>query len=898
MPSATDDIIKMKSGIQPLQILINTNYLAKPQLPLTSDLFEFPFLSEKPSGMEKMPFISTNVKYKSTRMNELTHPERVQIFFSKPAMIQFLSKLPLEDDKERNNVLSHNVKVMLENIFPMFFPVLKNVKQESKFDNTMSVFDALPKEIFSIKENSYLKVGGITCTVDSVRLLDTVNSIPAYIKLYELSKDFVAKRDSAIVLLETLLKEKFDNLAKILNPKEGKPYIEKLQTTILSEIQVLGKTSNEVNVLNNEITQMQKKLNYLNDIENVKKGLLSYRGTNIGSIDNFYNNIRDFGNNLNVKIETDVDKLKNKKSDEYINNLIEDAEVKKKDAETAATSAASTTSKARKPVPEIEKTPENYTKLIIGLKRLLEYNKLLKGKPQGLNLNLDTDISELRTEIKSKEKERDDLKKKTVIDTSFLKSSGIPIQNDVNEALTDASKVAKIKSLSPKLNDLTTEYEIVRKINDITLPNPLNTTNIEVLRNSIKSVYDSHKPFFTNGNTSLKDAFMKLRKISGFAFLLTTTYHYSDNLMLEREYNINYNIDVEFKRAEFGFHRPMIEALRKYYNPERQSTNPEIYEIMNAKDGSIRRVEIEKFIALFEGPTTITTAELVNSNKKLIYETNVKMNLIGGIITKENAGFINCTKENFSIASDGLKEYYKLENSSFIDLQKEIAEVEKKNNIKYAKTKFSSIKSGLQNTPSEESTLGPNVSAPVSAATSSASVETISDDDLNGFINSYSNPESTEPTSNSSNSSTFETDEDNKLLVDYINKNSVVKNYFVSAYKFINYQVTDINAKIPNGSDTYIVDYKNKYSAAESALKLNKSQIANADKENLPQEQIDKQNTKKATINKLLTIIENINRQVELKINPTTGGKKRKTRKHTSMKLRKTRRRRRKQRHN
>ena len=81
---------KLRSGIQPIQIMINNNYLAKRPVPLTSDLFEFPYLTAKPSNLEKYPLISTNVKYDATRMTRLTHPERVQIFFNFLCLLYFI----------------------------------------------------------------------------------------------------------------------------------------------------------------------------------------------------------------------------------------------------------------------------------------------------------------------------------------------------------------------------------------------------------------------------------------------------------------------------------------------------------------------------------------------------------------------------------------------------------------------------------------------------------------------------------------------------------------------------------------------------------------------------------------------------------------------------------------
>lgn len=138
----SNDETKMKSGIQILQLMLHTN-LAKKQLPLTSDLFVFPNLSEQLSGLEKYPYTSVNVKYDEGRLKLLQLHEIVQIFFNKINFIQFLSNLPIEipvttattgtmtaTDKMQNDVAIHNLKTMMNYLFPMSFPVIRTVKQK------------------------------------------------------------------------------------------------------------------------------------------------------------------------------------------------------------------------------------------------------------------------------------------------------------------------------------------------------------------------------------------------------------------------------------------------------------------------------------------------------------------------------------------------------------------------------------------------------------------------------------------------------------------------------------------------------------------------------------------------------------------------------------------------
>ena len=191
---------KLRSGIQPMQIMIFTNYLAKPQFPLTSDLFEFPQISNKPSGLEKYPLISTNVKYNASIMRYLTHPQRVQIFFSFSNLMQFISKRPIRNESEKNEILKHNTRFMLEMLFPISYPIVKTLKTASDPNNMMSFFVAAEKEFVYQKFNTYLKLDGKSCTVDEIRFADTFGANPIYVKLYDLAKDFLVKRNAAVMV--------------------------------------------------------------------------------------------------------------------------------------------------------------------------------------------------------------------------------------------------------------------------------------------------------------------------------------------------------------------------------------------------------------------------------------------------------------------------------------------------------------------------------------------------------------------------------------------------------------------------------------------------------------------------------------------------------------------------
>lgn len=282
------------------------------------------------------------------------------------------------------------------------------------------------------------------------------------------------------------------------------------------------------------------------------------------------------------------------------------------------------------------------------------------------------------------------------------------------------------------------------ELNNITT---LNKNNVTDAKDIIKKIYSEEESRFRPPYSSLSDAFLKLRKISGFAFLIMRAYHYSDKIAIEREYNINYNIDIDLKRVEYGFYATTIEALRAYYNPNRQQINKDIYTIFNTEDSTnrTRYINVEEFIKKYEdskkrSPTTIAPIDLITLQNKLIYECNIQVSLVGGIVTKENSSGIKCYYENNSMGADSLKEYYKLPYSQFIDLRKQIEDVEKKKNIKYKKTEMESVLIG----PDTESGItGATTSGAVTSSTTSGAVAgpTKSSGDFENFISKYdSNP--------------------------------------------------------------------------------------------------------------------------------------------------------------
>lgn len=703
---------KLRSGIQPMQIMIFTNYLAKPQFPLTSDLFEFPQISNKPSGLEKYPLISTNVKYNLTRMRYLTHPQRVQIFFSFSRLMQFISKQPIKNESEKNEVLKHNTRFMLEMLFPISYPVVKKMKTASDEYSMMSIFDAAEKEFVYQKFNTYLKLDGKSCTVDEIRFADTFGANPIYVKLYDLAKDFLVKRDAAVMVLHGDMKTRLGEFKNAFDPNNDDAVlaritdeINKLNSGSAGDTSAVDELTKEIAQIQTDIVETDKKISDVTDLGEKQIDLLQYKSKSasnpVQSMSAIYKNMYDFSNKntLNIITDTNVNKLRDDNA--YVKDLI-------KIAETAA--------KATKGKPK-DDTVKNIDILTYGLTTLYDYNELKSKMPYitaTMNLpqfvkELQSEQSDLKKQIVTKTKQMDALKKKAIIDFTFIGTGKSFAASNIKSALADASKKSKIKNLNSSLQKMVDEYEIKnvlkqlltkiqtsvtefdKEIKDATDNDESVYTNvflgkIKTMKDDVKSVYESDVNYFSQRNP-LAEAFMRLRKICGFAYLITTMHPQQENMNIEREYNVNYNIDADMKKGEYLFHKKTTEDLRAYYYPNRQSMEPDIKKIISVPDKE--EINMDAIVNMFEkNPKKSAAIDLIDLQGKPRYECQVQMVVVGGVITEENSKKIDCSYQDLILGADILKEYFNLIVPQFTDLTQEIAEAEKKYNIKYEKIKL------------------------------------------------------------------------------------------------------------------------------------------------------------------------------------------------------------------
>jgi hypothetical protein len=923
----SNDETKMKSGIQILQLMLHTN-LAKKQLPLTSDLFTFPNLSEQLSGLEKYPYTSVNVKYDEGRLKLLQLHEIVQIFFNKINFIQFLSNLPIEiptlgtavtvgtmtaTDKMQNDVAIHNLKTMMNYLFPMSFPVIRTVKQKSNM-GALNFGNAFIKEFLNRKYNTYLKIDGKSCTIDEVVLLDTFDTNPVYKKLYELAEKYIVNRDIALaILLPEIIEQVALVLTELTTGATGTTVsgttLSDIISAIVEEIQKLKNDKNKNNTKKKELKEdldeltdkektQNKEIAYLTDLVKIEDRLKKGSNKTIRDIKNDLNNIiaefkgtvnNDFtDSNENTRLIANA-KIKKKELETQLNDLVnarkqlDTKKVTKQNEKNALkTEKGQNTNEQKIPRDSIAKIDNAIDKL--GLFNQINALKPIDTKEDVSKQDIETSKAKLETmraSIKqitrelaqittsSSSTEFDAFNDATKITTILkLKTSPNLQLNTLNgfsnniKMLTDkyyATDSAEKQKTTDKAGEDKRNAAITSICDNIKIVSSNLEKDIEQIKTQIDTLYESEKTFFINQ----KKEFMKLRKLVGIGYLLSTTFQYYESLEIETKYGINIQIDM--KRAEYQFHRKIIEDLRIYYFPERQSMDPDIYNIFN---GPGKKIDLDAVKTMFEDSrknpklATIDRINLQQNSNQVLPQIEGHAHVFGfiGIATTENGGAIKCHYENEKLGADMIREYFKLEKPHHFDLSKIIAKVEKEQKIQYAKVKPATVTviDSTQSLPYSSSLPAPPSNLPPMPPM--PPIRQSSSGDIDRYVSDYLNKIKTTIAPNT--------------ITTEINNNPKFANFVLTAIDLKTKRPSD---KMPNSTKTYKENYIEIRDDATDSIKTTiRSNKYKLDNKNNPVSQDVK--TKMEMENNRLTDIEKIFGLIDASF--TIKGGKQKTRKH------------------
>jgi len=184
----------MSINIEQIIVMVDTSIPEKEPFKLTSSLLYHPSLKKgKSYKLSELPYFTSEVRYPYKDLYylaKLDYKKIVRFFFDKKyfelKMIRFLKNFDLNVkntlEKEKENILKFNVKIMLELLFPTYFPTTRNhtssfqeyIKQS--IDSDMSF-----KGVLTTAHNfSYLKLDGKIYTITKVIWLNDLLNHPIY----------------------------------------------------------------------------------------------------------------------------------------------------------------------------------------------------------------------------------------------------------------------------------------------------------------------------------------------------------------------------------------------------------------------------------------------------------------------------------------------------------------------------------------------------------------------------------------------------------------------------------------------------------------------------------------------------------------------------------------------
>lgn len=181
-----------------IKIVFSTNIRTNPTIEFKRSLLVGG--KGEPLGLNEYPYFTNDVKYPANQLRQLSWVERLDFFFNKTTFNERLGQYAdvndyLKKDADdyfeiRDNIIQHNVKTMLEVLFPTKFPVINDLHTSydmfTNSDSFNGTFfnETLLNPTFE-KYFSYLKQGGQIYTFKRLIWLNDVFNHPRYNELID-----------------------------------------------------------------------------------------------------------------------------------------------------------------------------------------------------------------------------------------------------------------------------------------------------------------------------------------------------------------------------------------------------------------------------------------------------------------------------------------------------------------------------------------------------------------------------------------------------------------------------------------------------------------------------------------------------------------------------------------
>jgi hypothetical protein len=181
-----------------IKIVFSTNIRTNPTIEFKRSLLAGG--KGEPLGLNEYPYFTNDVKYPANQLRQMSWNDRLDFFFNKTTFNErlgqyadaadYLDKNSSNYFKDRDAFIQHNVKIMLEVLFPTKFPVINDLHTSydmfANRDSFNGTFfnETLLNPTFA-KYFSYLKQGGQVYTFKRLIWLNDIFNHPRYNELID-----------------------------------------------------------------------------------------------------------------------------------------------------------------------------------------------------------------------------------------------------------------------------------------------------------------------------------------------------------------------------------------------------------------------------------------------------------------------------------------------------------------------------------------------------------------------------------------------------------------------------------------------------------------------------------------------------------------------------------------
>ena len=208
-------MVKQKFDITITQIKIMLN-LSDPSkadkpVPFTSGILYNPLLTVT-RKLSEFPYFTPDIRYPNRELEKLQYSQRVRFFFDKEKFRNEINRLASKDGADKDEIIAtkdkptffkHNIKTMIELLFPTVFPIVGNyvdsydtyIKNAGNREFDFSFKAALPRQVSGLIPNlrshfSYFKTDNKIYTITKTIWLNDFVNHPLYRNLLDSYTEF------------------------------------------------------------------------------------------------------------------------------------------------------------------------------------------------------------------------------------------------------------------------------------------------------------------------------------------------------------------------------------------------------------------------------------------------------------------------------------------------------------------------------------------------------------------------------------------------------------------------------------------------------------------------------------------------------------------------------------